>query len=262
MHGLLTSAPFGNYIAPSYVTPTLWTFTLEKRPGRVKQIIKTVRYSWTLDAWVNKIGLRNPGIMSLWQQKNIENKIISIHGFDTEEWITLLNQRIPDLESAHIEDARTCTWELNMSCPNVKDKPLDYLWIFGAAHRVVPDSIVKLPPVGWQPIFSAAINSGLYRFHCCNTLPTQVGGISGAPLKNYSLNVIREIRKAYPRPVGDNKLFIIGGGGIRGQDDITKYRDAGADRVAVASALFNPFFCLFKLKSLAKYADELFLNQG
>ena len=42
--------------------PVKGSFTLEPRDGLILQIIKTLRYSFTYKGWVNKIGLRNPGI--------------------------------------------------------------------------------------------------------------------------------------------------------------------------------------------------------
>ena len=59
------AAPFGNYLKSN--RPAGWdvlsvsgTWTLKPRPGRFKQILKTLRY--TKDGWVNKLGLKNQGI--------------------------------------------------------------------------------------------------------------------------------------------------------------------------------------------------------
>ena len=54
------AAPFGNYIKTSNTISVTGSWTIEKRKGRIKQIVKTLRY--TKRGWVNKIGLRNPGI--------------------------------------------------------------------------------------------------------------------------------------------------------------------------------------------------------
>jgi len=86
---LIISAPFGNYIQPPGATPTLGTFTLADRPGRVRRVLATVRYYRRLGAWVNKIGLRNPGIDWLVQRVesdgiNVADKLVSIHGFEPD----------------------------------------------------------------------------------------------------------------------------------------------------------------------------------
>jgi len=62
---LIVSAPFGNYIQPAGCTATLGTFTALRRGGvinRAWRVLLTVRYYRRMKAWVNRIGLRNPGI--------------------------------------------------------------------------------------------------------------------------------------------------------------------------------------------------------
>ena len=65
------SAPFGNFLQHSTFARNAicvtGTFTLKPRPGRLKQILKTLRYvkseaGW---GWRNQLGLRNPGIFKL-----------------------------------------------------------------------------------------------------------------------------------------------------------------------------------------------------
>ena len=56
---IFIAAPFGNYIKTSNTISVTGSWTIEKRKGRIKQILKTLRY--TKRGWVNKIGLRNPG---------------------------------------------------------------------------------------------------------------------------------------------------------------------------------------------------------
>ena len=54
--------PFGNYIYLPYTIPIKGSYTFEKRPGLFTQIIKTLRYDFDKGGWINKIGLRNPGL--------------------------------------------------------------------------------------------------------------------------------------------------------------------------------------------------------
>ena len=58
---LFISPPFGNYINLPKTTPIRGSFTLNERKGKWKQIFKTLRYIPGV-GWINKIGLRNPGI--------------------------------------------------------------------------------------------------------------------------------------------------------------------------------------------------------
>ena len=55
------SAPFGNYIKRKDAISVTGTWTVHPRPGRLSQIIKTLRYTKT--GWRNQLGLRNPGIL-------------------------------------------------------------------------------------------------------------------------------------------------------------------------------------------------------
>ncbi len=232
---VVISAPFGNYIQPAGTTPTLGTFTAAARPGRVWRILKTVRYYPRLQAWVNKIGLRNPGMPWLVKQLNAgkvdaSTKLVSVHGFKPDDWWQLLDA---------IAAIRPLGVELNMSCPNVGhiDWPTD---LFARAVSTGVPVVVKIPPVNYSDMVMQAVDAGVRCLHCCNTLPVPAGGVSGKPLKPVSLTAIREIRS---KPFGQ-QLTIIGGGGIYQPADITDYRDAGADHFALGTKVMNPKYLL------------------
>lgn len=236
---LVVSAPFGNYVQPAGATATLGTFTAAARPGRLLQIIKTVRRYGRIGAWVNKIGLRNPGIDWLVGRVksgkiDVSDKLVSIHGFSDTDWSTLLEK---------ISVIKPMGVELNMSCPNVGeiDWPVD---LFKDAMECPLDFVVvKIPPVNYADLFAQAYDAGVRVFHCCNTLPVPVGGLSGKPLKPVSLQCIGQIRK----DLGEEKfgdLTIIGGGGVRDVADVDDYAAAGAKHVAIATRVMNPIFLL------------------
>jgi dihydroorotate dehydrogenase len=246
---MVISAPFGNYIQPAGTTPTLGTFTASARPGRLWRIIRTVRYYPRLKAWVNRIGLRNPGIGWLSQQVqrgriDPADKIISIHGFDASQWFELLDQ---------VNELGPLAVELNMSCPNVGevDWPAD---LFKRAAGIAVPVIVKLPPIHYELMVDQARAAGLRAFHCCNTLPIPAGGLSGAPLKPLSIRCIRYLRATQ---FGE-RLVLIGGGGIRAMADIDEYADAGADHVALGSTTMNPWLLVSQrsLWPLIDYAQQ------
>ena len=54
--------PFSNYLNLPNTISIKGSYTLERRDGLLSQIFKTLRYSLEYGGWVNKIGLRNPGI--------------------------------------------------------------------------------------------------------------------------------------------------------------------------------------------------------
>ena len=226
------SAPFGNYVQPVGATATLGTFTAAARPGRVWRVMRTVRYYRRLGAWVNRIGLRNPGID--WLVRRVErgrvdpgDKLVSIHGFEEDDWRKLL---------AAVGGLGVLGVELNMSCPNVGEVswPVD---LFGSAVAELGDSkvVVKLPPVRWEAMAEAAVEGGVKMFHACNTLPVSGGGMSGRPLKPVSLRVVGELRSKYR-----DTITIIGGGGVYEPEDVDEYADAGADHVAIGTKAMHP----------------------
>jgi len=59
---LFISPPFGNYIHLPQTKSIKGSYTLEPRDGLFLQILKTLRFSFDKNGWVNKIGLRNKGL--------------------------------------------------------------------------------------------------------------------------------------------------------------------------------------------------------
>ena len=255
MHRLIISAPFGNYIQPNGVTATLGTFTAKGRPGRLWRIIKTLRFNPRLQSWVNSIGLRNPGLPWLLGRARagrvqVSDKIVSIHGFDAGEWHELITQ---------LEELKPLAMELNLSCPNIGeiDWPED-LFAWAMASGILP--IAKLPPVQYELILEQALAAGVRWFHCCNTLSTPAGGLSGAPLKPISLACIRRVQELTPETIR-GELRIIGGGGIRQLGDIDDYADAGVHHVAVGTKVMNPRY-LFGTSALQPLIERAELCLG
>ena len=62
---IFISPPFGNYIHLPNTMSIKGSYTLNHRPGLISQIFKTLRYTDFngQKMWINKIGLRNPGIL-------------------------------------------------------------------------------------------------------------------------------------------------------------------------------------------------------
>lgn len=235
---LIISAPFGNYIQPEGTTPTLGTFTAARRGGvlnRVWRVLLTVRYYRKARAWVNQIGLRNPGIDWLVTRCNsgkidVSDKLVSIHGFTADDWYTLLDKAAP---------LKPLAIELNMSCPNVGHIawPED---LFERASAAGVPVIVKVPPVNYGTMVDQAYAAGLRMLHCCNTLPNPGGGMSGKPLMPVVLQCIQDLRR---RPYF-GELTIIGGGGVYEPDDVDAYADLGVKHVAIGTKVMNPKYLL------------------
>ena len=249
---LIISAPFGNYIQPSGTTPTLGTFTALRRGGvlnRAWRVLLTVRYYRKARAWVNKIGLRNPGIDWLVDKCksgkiDASDKLVSIHGFSPEDWYVLLDKTAA---------LRPMAIELNMSCPNVGHIawPED---LFERAQKTGVPIVVKIPPVNYDAMVEQAVAAGLRMLHCCNTLPNPGGGMSGKPLMAVALQCIQDLRR---KPYW-NDLTIIGGGGIYEAKDVDAYADLGVKHVAIGTKLMNPKY-LFNhtgIEAIRQRADQ------
>lgn len=229
---LVISAPFGNYIQPAGTTPTLGTFTALRRGGRPAafgRAVLTMRYYRRLQAWVNRIGLRNPGIDSLVRHpprgRAMAQSIVSVHGFTDDEWQLLLDR---------IAQLRPLAVELNISCPNVGELS----WPDGLFRQAVDTGvpvIVKVPPIRYEPMAEAAVSAGVSWIHATNTLPVAKGGMSGAPLRPLALDCVSRLRDEYGRAIN-----IVGGGGIRSAADVREFADAGADHFAVGSYAMRP----------------------
>ena len=217
---LFISPPFGNYIHFHKTTPIRGSFTLKERPGKWGQILKTLRYIPGM-GWVNRIGLRNPGIDYAIKTYK-KGEIISIAIMDQKE-IKPIVDKIPD----------NMDIELNVSCPNT-DKHMINTGLKVFLNKKRNWCIIKLPPIDFNDDFDRYYKEGFRQFHLSNTLPTKYGGLSGPMLKPYTTKNIKYIREYYP------DCIIIAGGGIRSMKDVEEYREVGADHFSVSSLCFNP----------------------
>lgn len=192
-----------------------------------------MRPVWRSGGWVNRIGLRNPGLPSI--RRFRPDAIYSLAAITPADWAAMA-ALVPD--GANVE--------VNLGCPN------------GGEHAIAPDILadlarrcawlsVKLPP---QPealaVAEQAVACGVAALHLCNTLPTARGGESGPRLRAAALPLVREARRRFgPR------LRIIGGGGIYAPDDVAAYREAGADHFSLATIWFTPWRALALLREAA-----------
>lgn len=252
MHPLIISAPFGNYLRWPGVTSTLGTHTYARRArlhNRLWRVLTTVRYWPRTESWVNKMGLPSPGLgADELRNADYRNSILSIHGFNKTEWGILA-------EEAAVK--KPLAVELNASCPNVTDGADSQAGLYRAAETLSNKGmtvIVKLPPLRWMALGVPLYERGIHTFHLCNTIPTPGGGLSGKPLKQYSLWAIDEFRQKWGEDV-----TLIGGGGITSLEDVMDYMRAGANHVAIASMLFNPFNWR-KVPVFRNYLDENYLK--
>lgn len=179
---IFISPPFGNYFSFENTISIKGSYTLEPRYGLLSQIIKTLRYSPENSGWINKIGLRNKGID--YAIENYDRKsIISVAILDKQD-IPKILKKIPDDMNV----------EINVSCPNANKKMVDEdIQKFINSKR--DWCIIKLSPECTDSKIDNYYKMGFRQFHCCNTLPTISGGLSGKSILPYSTNMIKKIKK-------------------------------------------------------------------
>jgi len=219
---LFIGPPFGNYVSLPGTISIKGSFTLEPRDGLLSQIVKTLRYSFEHKGWINKIGLRNPGIDAAIKNWKNDKVIHSIAILDKKE-IPKLVEKIPE----------DMDLELNVSCPNAEKKMItEGLGLFLNDKRRW--CIIKLAPKTKHEIIDEYYKQGFRQFHCSNTLPTPTGGLSGPALIPYTTNLVYYIKKKYP------ETEVIAGGGIQSIQQLNKYKNIGANHFAVSTLLFHP----------------------
>ena len=216
------SAPFGNYLKFKNAVSVTGTWTYKPRPGLLKQIIKTLRY--TRNGWRNKIGLRNRGIEYGIQHTNF-NEVLSIAAIGQYDWINL-ESIVPESQSV----------ELNISCPNldVHQDTTDFKGFDLWPTKKRKWCIVKVPPTSSYNLLDKIVDMGFTQIHASNTLPTDKGGLSGAILLPHTRKIITYLKSQY------KNIEVIAGGGIKEAWHAEYYKDLGADHVSIGTGCFNP----------------------
>ena len=233
---IFISAPFGNYIKPVECVPVTGTFTRNPRGNRLWSVLKTLRYNRKLGGWVNKLGLPNPGLRA-GLERHIRGEVLSIAETKRGDF-QKMNNIIPLNQSL----------EINFSCPNLGKKlPLDGASIFTKV-KSRKWCIAKLSPLTDGDELEFVIEHlGFKQLHFSNTLPlpNNKGGLSGATLKPYTLELIELVRERW----GDS-VTVIAGGGVSDFSGVMEYLLAGANHVSIGSVCFNPFKLRKLLRSL------------
>tara|TARA_B100000900_G_scaffold369490_1_gene347364 strand:+ start:13130 stop:13825 length:696 start_codon:yes stop_codon:yes gene_type:complete len=218
------SAPFGNYLqytnflSGKPVISVTGTFTVKPRPGLLKHIVKTLRYTRT--GWRNKLGLRNPGIF-VGIEQTAPNAVMSIASLEPNDW-RILHEIVP----------KKMNIELNISCPNVDSHP-NLIKNFAKDEREW--CIVKVPPTITNKQLDNIVKLGYTQIHASNTVPTDKGGLSGKIIMPYTMKHIDYIKNKHPH------VKVIAGGGVSSKKDAQAYVDAGADYISLGSVCFTPW---------------------
>ncbi len=242
------------------------TVTLHAREGNPPP-----RIVETAGGMLNAIGIENPGADEFIQKKLPAFRkigvplIISILGHSDEEFCAL-TQKFNEAEGVS-------ALELNLSCPNLRQKTLvaqdqeATARVVSAVKKIsrVP-VIAKLSPnvTDISLIAKAAEDAGADAISLINTfvamaidtktrrsvLGNFTGGLSGPAIKPIALHMVHAVYKKV-------KIPVIGMGGIMSARDALEFIIAGATMVAVGTANFiNPRAPLEVLKGIEDYMKE------
>lgn len=220
---------------------------------------------------LNCVGLQNPGIDRFIEEqipflRRYDTKIIAnVSGNTVEEYCGMVEK---------ISDADIDLIEMNISCPNVKCGGMAFGTQPGMVTEVVSAAkkyakkplIVKLSPnvTDISEIARAAVDAGADALSLINTLlgmridvdtrrpilSNIMGGMSGPAVFPIAVRMVYQVRRAVSVP-------IIGMGGIRTGRDVAEMLLAGADAVAIGTAMFaDPMAPVKALHELETYMQR------
>ncbi len=208
----------------------------------------------TPSGMLNAVGLQNVGVRAFVAEKlpvlrNYDTHVVAnVFGYSPEEYAEVI--RI-------LEDAPGLSaYELNISCPNVKQGGIQFgsdpamvSQVVGIARRAAANRPlwVKLSPLVTDIglIARAAEQAGADGLTVANTFPAMsldtrtgksrlgcpTGGLSGPAIRPITVRLVWEVSKAVNIP-------IVGLGGIEKVEDVLEYLIAGASAVQVGTASF------------------------
>lgn len=225
------------------------TITLEPRAGNPPP-----RIAETTAGMLNSIGLANVGVDAF-----IKDKLPYLQQFSTAIIVNVAGRTPQEFAAVvrRLEESglRIDAYELNYSCPNVKEGGMAFSASAQVAYAVTRDLrketrrplIAKLTPnvTRIAEIAQAVADAGADAVSAINTLvgmavdyrtrkpklATVVGGLSGPAIKPVALAKVWEIKKAV-------KIPIIGIGGIQTFEDVLEFLIVGASAVQVGTANF------------------------
>ena len=239
------------------------TITLKARVGNPPP-----RIVETASGMLNSIGLENKGADDFLKEKSpflkaLKTKVvISVAGETTAE----LQELVKKVGSSGLADAI----ELNLSCPNIKDRGIiaqdpKAVGAFVRAARKAAKTVLiaKLSPnvTDISEVAGAAEDAGADAVSLINTFPAMAidiktgrpvlgnvtGGLSGPAIKPIALKMVWDVHNAV-------KIPIIGIGGIMTAEDAIEFLLCGAKAVQVGTANFvNPKAPLEIIKGIEKY---------
>lgn len=217
---------------------------------------------------LNSVGLQNPGVDEFikteipFLRRYSTNIIVNVSGNSIEDYCRIVEK---------ISNSDIDIIEMNISCPNIKAGGM----AFGTSESMVYEVVSNAKKYSKKPLFvklspnvtdisliaKAAENAGADGFSLINTLlgmrininnrnpmlANIIGGLSGPAIFPIAIKMIYQIRQI-------SKLPIIGMGGISSWQDAIEMMIAGANIIAVGTALFaDPYVPIKILNGMKTY---------
>ena len=229
------------------------------------------RIAETPSGMLNSVGLQNPGVEHFLEYdmpylaKQDTVKIANIAGSSIEDYCAIAER---------LSDSEIDMFELNISCPNVKQGGAAFGTSCESAERVVKEvrkyakkpMIVKLSPnvTSIADIAKACEDAGADAVSLINTvlgmridlrgkkplLANKTGGMSGPAIFPLAVRMVWQVYEAVRIP-------IIGMGGVRTAEDVLELMLAGATAVEVGAAnLVDPFACRDLVNDLPRVMEQ------
>jgi len=244
--------------------------TLEPRTGNAAPRVVEAG-----DAMLNSIGLANPGLQRVleeklpWMKEHLADirVFVSVAGHTPEEFWRIV-------EGLEREEG-FLGYELNLSCPNdtlrgglpfALDCEALREVVVGARQLTQRPLLVKLAPnvpdIG--PVAEAAEAAGAARITLLNTMPGLIidveskcaalgagsGGLSGPALRAVGVHAVHRARACTTVP-------LVGVGGVTGTGDALQYLLAGASLVQIGTATFaDPRAAQRVVAGIASYGER------
>ncbi len=261
---------FGREYAEYFDLSNLGAVCLKALSAKPRLGNRSPRIAEVNDGILNSVGLQNPGA-----QHFIDNELEWLRQFDTKIIANLCGSTVEDyVEVAEILGDKVDMFELNISCPNVKEGGM----AFGTDPKMIEDItsrvkaaskvplIVKLSPnvTDITEMAKAAEAGGADAVSLINTLLgmkidiktrkpvlyNNMGGLSGPAVMPVAVRMVYQVRRAV-------KLPIIGMGGIATGEDAIEFLLAGADAVAVGTAgIVDPYAWIKVRSGINDYLDR------
>jgi dihydroorotate dehydrogenase (NAD+) catalytic subunit len=253
------TAGFGEELSNIYNLDVLGGIMIKATSVNPKRGNKTPRVAETYGGMLNSIGLENPGLDVV-----INEKLPFLKQFDTCVIANICGDSIDEYVKVAYEISRVdnvCALELNISCPNVHGGGIP----FGADENTVYEITKRVKEASIKPVYvklspnvtdivkmaKAAERGGADGLSLINTLLgmridlktgrpilyNKKGGFSGPAIKPVAIRMVYDCYEAVNIP-------IIGMGGIANVDDCIEFLMAGASALGVGTMnLVNPYIC-------------------